>query len=68
MFPDMVTTAEGLQLNRAFAKIRDGKVRRRIVDLVCQIAESEAQRNADAQKSSLLIVLYKERNVPYCLT
>jgi len=44
--PDVVTTAEGLQLNRAFARIRDGKVRRRIVDLVCQIAESEAQRNA----------------------
>jgi transcriptional regulator with XRE-family HTH domain len=50
--PDMVTTAEGLQLNRAFAKIRDGKVRRRIVDLVCQIAESEAQRHADTQEST----------------
>ena len=50
--PDMVTTAEGLQLNRAFARIRDIKVRRRLVDLVCQIAESEAQRQTDAHEST----------------
>lgn len=50
--PDMVTTAEGLQLNRAFARISDSKIRRRIVDLVFQIAESEAQRQTDAHEST----------------
>lgn len=39
--PDALSTAEGLQLNRAFRKIQDPKVRRRIVDLVVQIAESQ---------------------------
>ncbi|MDB5641832.1 MAG: transcriptional regulator, family [Hyphomicrobiales bacterium] len=50
--PDMVTTAEGLQLNRSFAKIRDPKVRRRIVDLVFQVAESEAQWQSDQREST----------------
>jgi transcriptional regulator with XRE-family HTH domain len=36
---DFLSTAEGLQLNRAFAMIRDPKVRRRIVDLVVSLAE-----------------------------
>jgi hypothetical protein len=40
--PDLVTTAEGLQLNRAFAKITDPKIRKRLVDLIVQIAESQA--------------------------
>jgi transcriptional regulator with XRE-family HTH domain len=31
---DFVLTTEGLQLNRAFAAIRDAKVRKRILDLV----------------------------------
>lgn len=51
--PDMVTTAEGLQLNRAFAKIRDPKVRRRIVDLVFQVAESEAHWSTGERESTL---------------
>jgi transcriptional regulator with XRE-family HTH domain len=50
--PDMVTTAEGLQLNRAFARIGDPKVRRRLVELVAQIAESEAQSKSDAHESA----------------
>jgi hypothetical protein len=37
-----VTTAEGLQLNRAFAKITDAKIRKRLVDLIVQIAESQS--------------------------
>ncbi len=45
--PDLVTTTEGLHLNRAFARITDAKTRKRIVDLVVQIAESEADRNSD---------------------
>src|SRR6476469_10015741 len=50
--PDMVTTAEGLQLNRAFARIGDPKIRRRLVELVAQIAESEAQSKSDAHESA----------------
>lgn len=36
---DFLSSAEGLQLNRAFVKIGDPKVRRRIVDLVKTLAE-----------------------------
>jgi transcriptional regulator with XRE-family HTH domain len=43
---DPLTTTEGLCLNRAFARIRDGRVRKRIIDLVVQIAENEAERSA----------------------
>jgi transcriptional regulator with XRE-family HTH domain len=40
---DFLLTPEGLQLNRAFALIRDPKVRRKILDLVMSLAqESEA--------------------------
>jgi transcriptional regulator with XRE-family HTH domain len=38
---DFLSTVEGLQLNKAFASIRDRKVRKRIVDLVMAIAGSE---------------------------
>ena len=36
---DFLSSAEGLQLNRAFVKITDPKVRRRIVDLVKVLAD-----------------------------
>ena len=36
---DFLSTSEGLQLNRAFAQIRDPKVRKRILDLVAQLAK-----------------------------
>jgi transcriptional regulator with XRE-family HTH domain len=39
---DFLSTVEGLQLNKAFAAIKDPKVRRRIVDLVVAIAVSDA--------------------------
>ena len=39
---DFLATAEGLHLNRAFAKIHDTKVRKRIIDLVVAIANAEA--------------------------
>jgi transcriptional regulator with XRE-family HTH domain len=35
---DFLSTNEGLQLNRAFAQIRDPKVRKRIVELVTSLA------------------------------
>ncbi len=36
---DFIMTAEGLSLNRAFARIADPKVRKKIVDLVTTLAE-----------------------------
>ncbi|MGI9352816.1 MAG: helix-turn-helix domain-containing protein [Rhizobiaceae bacterium] len=36
---DFLATTEGMQLNRAFAKIKDPKVRRKIVDLVKSLAD-----------------------------
>jgi transcriptional regulator with XRE-family HTH domain len=36
-----LATTEGFQLNRAFLKIRDPKVRRRIVDLVVSLASTD---------------------------
>ena len=51
--PDLVTTAEGLQLNRAFAKITDAKIRKRLVDLVVQIANSQSgEADESASESS----------------
>lgn len=37
-----LASSEGLQLNRAFLRIRNPKIRRRIVDLVVSLAEPEA--------------------------
>lgn len=37
-----LSSTEGLQLNRAFVKIADPKVRRRIIDLVKELADDEA--------------------------
>jgi hypothetical protein len=39
---DFLSSSEGLQLNRAFIKIADPKVRRKLVDLVKALA-SEAE-------------------------
>lgn len=36
---DFIATTEGLQLNKAFARIQDPKVRKRIIDLVASLAE-----------------------------
>lgn len=38
---DFLNTTEGLQLNRAFIKIGDPKVRRRVIDLVRALGEME---------------------------
>ena len=38
---DFVMTAEGLSLNRAFARITDPKVRKKIVDLVTALSEGD---------------------------
>lgn len=39
---DFVNSAEGLQLNRAFARIADVRIRRRIIDLVKALAADDA--------------------------
>ncbi len=39
---DFLSTAEGLHLNRAFARIRDAKIRKRILDLVTSLADQES--------------------------
>ncbi len=36
---DFLSTAEGVQLNRSFALIRDPKVRKRVLDLVSALAQ-----------------------------
>lgn len=46
---EFVGTAEGLQLNRAFAKIRNAKVRRRIIELVSTLADAETDGPADSE-------------------
>lgn len=38
---DFVTSPEGLQLNRAFVKIADPKVRRKIIELVKALAAED---------------------------
>jgi transcriptional regulator with XRE-family HTH domain len=45
---EFLSTTEGLQLNRAFALIRDPKVRRRILDLVTSLAHSDPEDVVDA--------------------
>ena len=43
-----LATAEGFQLNRAFLRIRDPKVRRRIVELVVSLAPPEDEDRSEA--------------------
>lgn len=38
---DFLSSTEGLQLNRAFVKIRDPKIRRKVVDLVKALGSSD---------------------------
>jgi len=42
MMMDFLSSSEGLQLNRAFARIKSPTVRRRVVDLVKAISASES--------------------------
>ncbi len=44
-----LSSSEGLQLNRAFIRIRDSKVRRRIVDLVVSLAPPEEDAKEDVR-------------------
>jgi transcriptional regulator with XRE-family HTH domain len=40
---DFLSSSEGLSLNKAFVRIKDGRVRRRIVDLVQSLAGDEVE-------------------------
>ena len=40
---DFLSSSEGLQLNRAFIRIKDSKVRRKVIDLIRAMAGSEDQ-------------------------
>jgi transcriptional regulator with XRE-family HTH domain len=40
---DFLSSSEGLQLNRAFVRVKDPKVRRRIIDLVRAVAGDEGE-------------------------
>ena len=42
---EFVSSGEGLQLSRAFMKIKDAKVRKRVLDLVKSLAEEEAEKS-----------------------
>lgn len=42
---EFVSSGEGLQLSLAFMKIKDSKVRKRVLDLVKSLAEEEEQKN-----------------------
>ena len=42
---DFVSSGEGLQLSLAFMKIKDARVRKRVLDLVRSLAEEEEQKN-----------------------
>jgi transcriptional regulator with XRE-family HTH domain len=42
---EFVSSGEGLQLSLAFMKIRDAKVRKRVLDLVKSLAEDEEQKS-----------------------
>lgn len=43
---EFVSSGEGLQLSLAFMKIKDAKVRKRVLDLVKSLAEEEAEKDA----------------------
>ena len=46
---EFMASSEGLQLMKAFLRIRDGRVRRRIVDLVSAMADSSSEEPAPSE-------------------
>lgn len=48
---DFLSTAEGLHLNRSFARIRNAKVRKRIIELVATLAEMMDGDSTDLEGS-----------------
>jgi transcriptional regulator with XRE-family HTH domain len=48
---DFLSTAEGVRLNKAFARIRNPKIRRRIIDLVTSLSDGEDPENGMEDES-----------------
>lgn len=48
---DFLSTAEGLILNRSFMRIKDPKIRRRVIDLVASLAESTPAGNINPHET-----------------
>lgn len=48
---DFIASAEGLHLNKAFARIQDPKVRKRIIDLVASLAGDDPQAAHAGEKA-----------------
>ncbi|MBI1868772.1 MAG: helix-turn-helix transcriptional regulator [Methylocystis sp.] len=48
---DFLSTAEGLHLNRAFARIKDSKVRKKVIDLIATLADQE-ERSEKANETA----------------
>jgi len=46
---EFINSREGLELNKAFAKIQDPKVRRRVIDLVRALSEEASDSKDNAQ-------------------
>ncbi len=46
---DFLSTAEGLLLNKAFVRIKEGRVRKKIIDLVTALAEDSLPALRDPQ-------------------
>ena len=52
---DFLSTSDGLQLMRAFVRVRDGRVRKRIVDLVQALAGEETSDEAAGEPAPMLV-------------
>jgi transcriptional regulator with XRE-family HTH domain len=50
---DFMSTTEGLQLMKAFVRISDGRIRRRLVDLAVALADDQGERPAGAADRSV---------------
>ena len=48
---DFLSTAEGLLLNKAFVRIKEARVRKKVIDLVTVLAEDETSPAAEAPAS-----------------
>ncbi|MEN6541342.1 helix-turn-helix domain-containing protein [Parvibaculum sp.] len=51
---DMLSTSEGIQLNSAFFAIRDPKVRKRVLELVKALGETESGGHSEGADGSAL--------------
>jgi hypothetical protein len=48
---DFLATAEGVRLNKAFARIHNPKIRKRIIDLVASLSDGDEAEPAESHES-----------------